>query len=483
MLVYSEELIVRIWHGDPGHASFTMRAVTPQNSVIQTNVSWFPGRDINNHNKTVDEDGIKDLFRNKTADPSKSYAADALWEAGGSEGSTQRRYDAHLNHLADRAMWNEAKKRVDDLDSALNKSFSTQIEKSLAVTKAIEDLDDAIAMADSSKAAFWAGVRTLLIHYFYMWEKKVNNSHPDYFPTPVFAPFVDKQAFVPRENQKIRNERVLVIANFKRSIPGMYSPLNVAHLSGDRFSTSKLVKQDTLDEIHQFIPENSRAYWGLNLSAIACAWQAFLLNPRNMYKYVSADQNCAGVVHKMLVAGGIDAYVKTKKARIYRTPNEIEVLCITLVDYLLELNKKTLAFKRAVTDSGLYDGVSLVNNEIWPVNTFTQNSNVGKIFAMRKEQVGKIDKALRLYHSLPWTPENFINKYTNLVEMFTNIIDHKENKPNSDRRLGVDSLGVQIVKLLETNLPLKTHPAYTTQLTNTNNALQSRVVIAHNFKK
>lgn len=459
MMVYQNEIIIRIWNGDPGHASCAIRSIEPPGSVRQTNISWFPADDdLNNRKK--DRWGA---FQMRTAAPTTSYRADARWETAGGVQNLYKRKEA----------WNVAKRMVDEFEDEINRakhlvSVADEDIQDKAFEKLRNDLEDGRSTCTDDMKQHWDYVKKYLEPYMLVWQRKLTlqgNARKGY---PTIQ--LEKNDFELRPNQKVKENEVITVAALKDSIPGMYSALQPCRISNGQV-TAKVILPDILNEIHQFIPAGAHAYWGLNLSAVAIAWAEFLRNPRNGYQYASTTNNCAGVVHQMLVAGGVDAFVKTPSAMIWRDPDDIRRLSDSLINRLLELNRATLAFKQAMRATGLYDQVNLDQQDLWLLNTFMRQSSVGKVFAIRKEQVRNIDANLRIYHSLVWSPANFVKKYEALVNMFDNILDHRQRKPRSDRRVGVDSLGVQILKLIETDLPTRIHRPLPERIADANNVL------------
>jgi len=85
---------------------------------------------------------------------------------------------------------------------------------------------------------------------------------------------------------------------------------------------------------------------------------------------------------------------------------------------------------------------------VWPVDVWRRESYVGK-FARRKQQVQQIDRLLPRYHALNWAVQNdAIEKSRILLEIIRQIQDHIINKPRSDRRDAILTLGAQCLNVL-----------------------------------
>jgi hypothetical protein len=85
---------------------------------------------------------------------------------------------------------------------------------------------------------------------------------------------------------------------------------------------------------------------------------------------------------------------------------------------------------------------------VWTVDVWRRESYVGKL-ARRKEQVKQIDRLLPQYHALRWDiHDNAIQKSRILLEIIKQIQDHIINKPRSDRRDAILTLGAQCLNVL-----------------------------------
>ena len=115
------------------------------------------------------------------------------------------------------------------------------------------------------------------------------------------------------------------------------------------------------------------------------------------------------------------------------------------------LNMETRAFKNHYElggDASLLNVMRAQAIEIYSLDEFKRASATPK-FGFRREQISKMDDAIANYHKMGnWTSENFATKLKCLVAMMDNVLSHRRQKPNSDRRAGVERLGCQIVNLL-----------------------------------
>jgi hypothetical protein len=277
---------------------------------------------------------------------------------------------------------------------------------------------------------------------------------------PAYPPLDAAQRFEARRGQKGSEGQLVTSAAQKVCVPGLAAFTHYQHVRGDRV-IDKVVPPAVLDEANRRFPQGRAVLWGLNLHAILEHWTAFVSDPRHGYQYASTRHNCAGVVFGALKAGGVGAYVSTElgwlgQELLYVTPREVGDVVRSLMDCLEFMNAETRVFMDALAagpGSTLFDTVDLVNGDLWSARKFAEESRSPNRFARRHEQVGKIDKALAAYHraGAGFTPANFESKLACLVQMMYYVCEHRREKPRSDRRRGVDSLGVQICKLLLAN--------------------------------
>jgi len=214
---------------------------------------------------------------------------------------------------------------------------------------------------------------------------------------------------------------------------------------------------DNVDYVTR-LPVDATAFWGLNLSSIQEWWREIWFGVRGnrfdnyFYKEKSAKFNDAGMIMEALKQGGAEAYVKMPFALINRNSADVLAYANKLAKKLDILNRHTNDFKLAVERDEQYARRDLVgerfhHSDIWTLDEFISASRVK--YGFRKGQVENIDKSLKAYHKLgEWKPESFNAKLTELVTIMENVIEHKFTKPQSDRRVAVDTLGMQIISKL-----------------------------------
>jgi hypothetical protein len=226
------------------------------------------------------------------------------------------------------------------------------------------------------------------------------------------------------------------------NIPGMGTKAYYAHQKHDTYRARVYgpIEKEKL-------ARGERALWGINLVEMAIWWHKFLTNPKNGYQYASTDSNCAGVIMGALIAGGASAFVTIKSVYIYRTPENVRDVVLALEIKLDKLNTESLVFFKSVDANMLYQ-MKLMNVEIYNLKEFKEASK-SKKFGLRREQVSKMDDNLSTYKDCGvWTRDNYIKKLTSLVNIMENVISHRRDKPGSDRRFGVEKLGVQVINIL-----------------------------------
>lgn len=446
MLKFSEEVIVRIWlHGET-HAACTIRTMdTPLGDIVSSHISWFPnhlfsdGVDGNKHVKPVGH------FHNVTARPARNYAEDRKLETSG---GAQRRYNATQDFEDARQEAERVLQTVLTMNSYQDREQHVQN----LINQNDNDLADVRAGRASSrhKSQRW--------HEFFAADLTIVtlNVRMSLIPNMPAVPFPDIKPdirFDQRPNQVIRNGQVLTSAD-KFNLPGLGADPIFFHVKGSNLNPNKPLTQEELQERDAFLqnyPGGGALTWGLNLRGMVNFWNRFVSNDRQGYQFASRRHNCCGVVTEALLAGGMGAYIPVKKGVIYRDTAELLQRVQRLQTTLDELNTGTHAFVNAVKNSGLYDQIALhgaPRTDLWPCATFQQNSRSPNRLGMRREQVAAIDSHLRAYHGIGWSDDNFNLKLEHLVIMMRNVLEHRRLKPQSDRRQGVDSLGIQIVKFL-----------------------------------
>jgi hypothetical protein len=240
------------------------------------------------------------------------------------------------------------------------------------------------------------------------------------------------------------------------NIPGMGTKAYYAHQKHGFFRAKDAAgprDEEIVRKINcgEKLAQGQAAIWGINLVEMAYWWQNFLANPKNGYQYISTDSNCAGVMMGALIAGGVGAFVTIKSAYLYRTPKEVRDVILALEIKLDTLNTQSLAFKDNSERGGansLCSQMERFTKDLFTLAQFKTASSSPK-FGFRKEQVRKMDDNLSTYRDCgEWTRDNYIKKLTSLVNIMTNVISHLRDKPNSDRRSGVEKLGAQVINLL-----------------------------------
>ena len=487
MLIYASEITFRIWEGSggkvkkdlPGHAAATIRRVANPNTVVSTHISWFPaGTDLNQHAKGANK-SIK--FQTRTAKPTVSNYADEIWEAGGAS----IRYNSQSGYDLAKRLGEELLADIESEDDISNKL--TLINDARAHLVHLQEQN-----TENRNPDYWMGVAQYLFPFIGKLEEHLND--PSVNITTDFPPIEKEHKFsfemMKAKHQKIRDHTVLTVPYLKMNIPDLYSQVYIRRVARGTITT-KPIDQAILNRIHDHIPNNGYAYWGLNLNAITEAWEAYLKNPANGYKYTSKTHNCAGVVTQMMLKGGAEAYSKLKSISFWRDPEDVRVDVENLAEALLTLNQATWRFRTDMMASQLYMRVGLVDcpysmvNDLWSVEEFKANSKSPNTMSLRRDQVAKIDAILADYHRAGrWShKETFTKKLTALVKMFKYILDHREKKPTSDRRIGVDSLGVQILKVLEGGIPRMMYDPLDVGINKANTALNQRAGVAQQVKK
>jgi hypothetical protein len=485
MIIYENEINVKVWlnHGSRfnptairvGHTAATIRTLEGQD-ISAAYMSWWPADDdLNTHKKSK----VKDIFRTRTAAPVQSYESDRINETSD---SARDRYNIQ------REITQKAEQTLELFLSQT--SYSDQmVYAHAAQNKLMTD----ITSYKSSSSKYLKRLGECYEYYILPILKdltKRGNQTIHLDLNAVMPPWRNQDDFQLRSNQKLKNDDLITMSDEKRSIPGMYSKVCFKRSSGGKL-TNNQVDQALIDRIEGFVHKDKYAYWGLNLTAIAKAWRVFLRSDTHGYKYASTSRNCSGVIWEMLIAGGIDCFIEPKKQRLFRTPAEVHEAVANLADTLLLLNKSTLEFLEAADVSVLFadNNSDLVPSvgagsqaDLMSLETFKSISRSPNRLALRREQVGAIDSYLRSYHAARWDGDNKV-KLKYLVRMFEQILEHRSLKPQSDRRKGVDILGVQILKLIQTDITTRATGTLGQAILDANQTMSSRAVRERALKK
>jgi hypothetical protein len=195
---------------------------------------------------------------------------------------------------------------------------------------------------------------------------------------------------------------------------------------------------------------NAGVHFGL-LTADMIAWyQRF--QQANRYQLVSPTNSCAGAATGALLAGGADGFVDTLRGRLYLLPNDVRNWAISIRDAILWLNGRMAAILADATAAnaagrlGAAPNGASVHEGLWTCAAWEHASWV-KI-ALRTGHVGRIDKALKQYHSLDWATQR-VEQYVELAKIARGIANHLAESPNSDRKPAMLSLALQVNQVLQ----------------------------------
>lgn len=179
------------------------------------------------------------------------------------------------------------------------------------------------------------------------------------------------------------------------------------------------------------------------------------VRPYYRFKLISKKYNCASVVTAALLASGCGLFLKPSKPLFAISP-------VDVLEYARKLQRKIIGINTRLTmiqDQNLaefrkfrqdrYQTNALINNDIWTFEDWRQASAVSGI-ARRKEQVARIDQLIQQYWARgTWSRYTKVEKEALLEEILIQIQDHILQKPQSDRRVAVLKLGVQVRAKLE----------------------------------
>lgn len=479
MIVYEKEINVKVWLNsgnwiDPtrfriGHTAAVVREIVGQD-IVAAYISWWPAEDRNTH-KLPSSMALSGKLSTRSASPMSSYLDDKKAETGY---STNQRWLRYSHYLSARNLVEQCLQAYANLPDYMKQmEFVTDQTKSLSSNIQNLKVNGEEIYADA-------------LSYYVLPVLKELSKRGNYSQVVDVSTLMPEQraqdTFDRRENQKEGIDEILTVSDAKRCIPGMYARVCLKRSRRGVLSNESIEAQDRA-EITKYIPDGSHAYWGLNLAAIAKAWTDFLTSQTHGYKYASTSRNCSGVVWEMLLAGGIECFIDPKKEWLYRTPSDVNSAVATLSTTLLELNRQTLEFKAAAdvaalfasSDTDLLPSTRGANWDLMPLERFKALSKSPNTFSMRREQVAIIDSNLSNYHKSSWNPDYRI-RLKHLFIMFKAILEHRRLKPRSDRRVGVDKLGVQILKLIESDLMTQVSGNLQTAIAGASQTQKSRAI-------
>lgn len=482
MIVYEKEINVKVWlnkgnwinpvAGRTGHTAAMVREIVG-NDIVAAYISWWPAEGDENSRKLPSLSG---KLQTRSADPNESYLVDKRSETGR---STNLRWRRHIGYQ-------DAKARAESI-FVTYASLPDYQEQMAYVSDQKINLDKELAQLKKDKKTIHAEALTYYLSPVLTALQKRGNYSQDGNAEALMPAEREQDTFIDEANQKGGKDDkgrdiILTLSDAKRCIPGMYARVCLRRSSQGKLSPNSIEAKDR-EEIENFIKHQEYAYWGLNLVAIAKAWTDFLNSQTHGYKFASKSRNCSGVVWEMLLAGGIECFIEPKKEWLYRTPSDVNNAVATLATTLLEVNRQTLEFKKAADVAALFatNDTDLVassrgtNRDLMSLDQFKSLSKSPNTFSMRREQVAIIDSNLSSYHKASWNPDYRI-RLKHLFTMFKAILEHRRLKPTSDRRVGVDKLGVQILKLIESDLMTQVSGNLQTAIAGASQTQKSRAI-------
>lgn len=193
-------------------------------------------------------------------------------------------------------------------------------------------------------------------------------------------------------------------------------------------------------------------FWGLNLTRIGNWWKEFMkVSPP--YQAFGRN-NCAGVALRALQEGGSDAIVKCPNVRVYAEPAQVEEYAKELSIQLERLDTwaKTLEsdIKQTIISGQVrvrdVPGVD-VKDGLWTVDAWMKESALGVLYR-RGDTLREIDESLTRFHQFTWK-DAFVERYEAFVQLFLNIVKHRQDKAESKRSDAVVRLAGQILTILQ----------------------------------
>lgn len=198
--------------------------------------------------------------------------------------------------------------------------------------------------------------------------------------------------------------------------------------------------------------------WGLNLTRMGNWWKEFM-KTAPIYQAFGKN-NCAGVALRGLQAGGSDAIIKCPKIRVYGEPVQVEHYAGELSIQFDRLESWAQALDSDVQQAITSGQVRILDvpshnlkDGLWTVDAWTDASALGVLYR-RSDTLRQIDESLTRFHQVTWK-DAFVERYETFVQLFLNIVKHRQDKAESKRSDAVVRLAGQMLTIL------KNHRFYT----------------------
>ncbi len=446
MLNFEDEVIARFWFHGETHAACTVRTYDAPD-VHQAHISWFP----------ADENTLKGQLtigsrQVRTGRPMESYRADMKAETG-----------VRARHrFASQQAYDEAIRRACDFWESLTylptvESKTTELNEEITkVAAAAEDQEDQTAHQRAVSFFLACLLRVQL-------QAVATGDQPNYGPLAEDNRFREvRGGQIEKDAEEWgQGSALFTHAAHEICVPGLETKPNLMHLHRGVPDFSKEIADHKASAFYARYPMHEPVLFGLNLHALLMHWIDFLQKARagrRGYQYASTDQNCSGVVLGCLKAAGAGVFSSTATGLlqlgdsvVYVKPAEVRDVVTHLRDELDRMNAIARKFRDSMLESGAYGKTRLDGGTLWSRAEFERQSKSPNFLSLRREQVGILDRVLDRFHrsGRRFTEENFEEKLFCLRTILVFVTDHREKKPQSDRRQGVDALGIQVVKLLE----------------------------------
>ena len=151
--------------------------------------------------------------------------------------------------------------------------------------------------------------------------------------------------------------------------------------------------------------EEAFSFFGLNEPAINQEWervQQSLKNNEMGYRFISKNQNCAGIIVNALLAGGAEEYLPFNASLLAETPNDVQKYSQGLQVRIDELNEKNKNIKAFYRHEQQKRDIDEINNRVSNASTTTISDGFNEaIKAMPSNQRKRFSELQKVMNKIP----------------------------------------------------------------------------------
>jgi hypothetical protein len=183
------------------------------------------------------------------------------------------------------------------------------------------------------------------------------------------------------------------------------------------------------------------AQWGLDGARMFRWWEVFSRSPKHRYRLLSTTQNCAGVIARVLQAGGAELFAPMPKPKGYLHPNHVHSWAKQVCKVVLQLNKPPLSIHVPPISAPINRNTLLFSLAAWKK---ASSQGVGHTRSQYLQQIDKLMEKYELF-GWAWTADNYEARIAVLGQIMDQINKVLVHNPHSSRTDAVLKLGEQIL--------------------------------------